>query len=66
MARQRSTATAIALSLLERIELNATQRFRLGGVGLSNFRDEEKSPAPLFGNAVASKTLELNRGLQTV
>jgi hypothetical protein len=64
VARQRATATAIALSLREHIELNATQRFRLVGVGLSNFRDEKIAVASL--RAVASKTLELNRGLQTV
>lgn len=41
--------TAIALSLRERIEPDPTQRFRLVGVGLSNFRDEGESPSPLFG-----------------
>ncbi len=33
--------TSIALSLRERIELSPKQRFRLVGVGLSNFRDPE-------------------------
>ena len=33
--------TRIALSLLERVGLNRDQRFRLVGVGLSNFRDPE-------------------------
>jgi DNA polymerase-4 len=32
--------TAIALSLRERVEVDPKQRFRLVGVGLSNFRDE--------------------------
>jgi DNA polymerase IV len=41
--------TAIALSLRERIEPDPTQRFRLVGVGLSNFRDEGESSSPLFG-----------------
>ncbi len=44
--------TAIALALLERIDLPAATRYRLAGVGLGNFRDrherEETQPA-LFG-----------------
>jgi len=40
--------TTIALSLRERIDLAATQRFRLVGVGLSNFREQESPPPPLF------------------
>ena len=40
--------TAIALSLRERISLGAEQRFRLVGVGLSNFRDPENLQSPLF------------------
>ena len=40
--------TAIALSLRERISLGAGQRFRLVGVGLSNFRDPENLQSPLF------------------
>jgi DNA polymerase-4 len=40
--------TAIALSLRERIDLGPAQRFRLVGVGLSNFRDGEKQQSPLF------------------
>jgi DNA polymerase-4 len=42
--------TAIALSLRERIALGSGQRFRLVGVGLSNFRDLENLQAPLFQN----------------
>ena len=39
--------TAIALSLRERIALSPKQRFRLVGVGLSNFRDpDDASPQP--------------------
>jgi len=39
--------TAIALSLRERIVLSPKQRFRLVGVGLSNFRDpDDASPQP--------------------
>jgi DNA polymerase IV len=37
--------TDIALSLRERIELSPKQRFRLVGVGLSNFRDPDKARA---------------------
>jgi DNA polymerase-4 len=40
--------TAIALSLRDRIDLGPTQRFRLVGVGLSNFRDPEQLQSPLF------------------
>jgi DNA polymerase-4 len=40
--------TAIALSLRDRIDLGPTQRFRLVGVGLSNFRDPEHLQSPLF------------------
>lgn len=46
--------TTIALSLRERIDLATTQRFRLVGVGLSNFREQENPPPPLFEEAVAS------------
>jgi DNA polymerase-4 len=37
--------TDIALSLRERIELSPKQRFRLVGVGLSNFRDADEASA---------------------
>jgi DNA polymerase-4 len=37
--------TNIALSLRDRVTLNAGQRFRLVGVGLSNFRDPEDAVA---------------------
>jgi DNA polymerase-4 len=37
--------TDIALSLRERIELSPKQRFRLVGVGLSNFRDPDEAAA---------------------
>jgi DNA polymerase-4 len=37
--------TGIALSLREKVDLSAKQRFRLVGVGLSNFRDPENDPA---------------------
>jgi DNA polymerase-4 len=40
--------TAIALSLRDRINLGPTQRFRLVGVGLSNFRDLGQLQSPLF------------------
>jgi DNA polymerase-4 len=40
--------TAIALSLRDRINLGSTQRFRLVGVSLSNFRDLEQLQSPLF------------------
>jgi DNA polymerase-4 len=38
----------IALSLRERIALAPDQRFRLAGVGLSNFQDAERRASPLF------------------
>jgi DNA polymerase IV len=43
--------TNIALSLRERVELDPGQHFRLVGVGLSNFRELDDSPAQsaLFG-----------------
>ncbi|HYK36129.1 DNA polymerase IV [Alloacidobacterium sp.] len=40
--------TAIALSLRERVDLGPDQLFRLVGVGLSNFRDEEQTPTLFF------------------
>jgi DNA polymerase-4 len=40
--------TTIALSLRDRIDLGPTQRFRLVGVGLSNFRNLEHPQSPLF------------------
>jgi DNA polymerase IV len=36
---------AIALALRERVDLDPKQRFRLVGVGLSNFREPEEAPA---------------------
>ena len=46
--------TSIALELRSRVALNAKQRFRLVGVGLSNFRDSEGAAAQpvLFGQNV--------------
>src|SRR2546425_12080361 len=41
----REELTTIALSLRERIDLSAKQRFRLVGVGLSNFCDPEDASA---------------------
>lgn len=38
--------TSIALSLRDRVGLTAEQRFRLVGVGLSNFRDPDDASAP--------------------
>jgi DNA polymerase-4 len=38
--------TDIALALRDRIKLGPQQRFRLAGVGLSNFRDLEASAQP--------------------
>jgi DNA polymerase-4 len=38
--------TSIALSLRERVGLNRQQRFRLVGVGLSNFHDREDAAQP--------------------
>jgi DNA polymerase-4 len=40
--------TAIALSLRERIDLGPAKLFRLVGVGLSNFRETEEPPPPMF------------------
>jgi len=44
--------TEIALSLRERVELSSRQRYRLVGVGLSNFRDREEDAvkSDLFPN----------------
>lgn len=36
---------AIALELRERIDLGPHQRYRLVGIGLSNFREPEVPPA---------------------
>ncbi|WP_263358122.1 DNA polymerase IV [Acidicapsa ligni] len=44
--------TMIALSLRERIDLGPAQRFRLVGVGLSNFREAKDSPSPLFEESI--------------
>ena len=43
---------AIALTLRERVNMSPQQRFRLVGVGLSNFREPEETPAQavLFGD----------------
>lgn len=42
---------SIALSLRERVELGQEQRYRLVGVGLSNFREAESTPQQvLFGS----------------
>jgi DNA polymerase IV len=43
--------TCIALSLRERADLNSQRRFRLVGVGLSNFREPQETPTQpaLFG-----------------
>lgn len=40
--------TTIALSLRDRIDLGPDRRFRLVGVGLSNFREIDQQQAPLF------------------
>jgi DNA polymerase IV len=40
--------TQTALSLLAKVSLNPDQRFRLVGVGLSNFRDPAHAPDPLL------------------
>ncbi|KAA6456979.1 DNA polymerase IV [Acidobacteria bacterium AB60] len=40
--------TTIALSLLQRVHTGPTQRFRLVGVGLGNFRDREECEAPML------------------
>jgi DNA polymerase-4 len=37
--------TTIALSLRQRVNLDPQQRFRLVGVGLSNFREPQEAPA---------------------
>ena len=42
--------TAIALSLRGRVSLESGQRFRLVGVGLSNFREPENLQPPLFAD----------------
>jgi DNA polymerase-4 len=48
--------TAIALSLRDRVTTGIEQRFRLVGVGLSNFQDAESAQALLFvGETVAEE-----------
>lgn len=47
--------TDIALKLRERVDLNPQQRYRLVGVGLSNFRESRDSTdqPELFGSQVS-------------
>jgi DNA polymerase IV len=40
--------TRTALSLLSKVDLNPDQKYRLDGVGLSNFRDPTPAPDPLL------------------
>ena len=40
--------TAIALTLLAKVDLDPSQKYRLVGVGLTNFRDPAQSPDPLL------------------
>jgi DNA polymerase-4 len=49
--------TEIALSLRERVNLGPQQRFRLVGIGVSNFREPEDAPAQaaLFGRDAISE-----------
>ncbi len=54
--------TAIALSLRERIDLGPAQRFRLVGVGLSNFRDVDADAVAVIRlSSVRRRLLELQR-----
>ena len=48
----------IALALRERVTLGPTQLFRLVGVGLSNFQEDEVAPFPLFGMSDEEKTCD--------
>jgi len=48
----------IALSLRERIELGPSQLFRLVGVGLSNFQNDEEEPSPLFEAAPVDDAIQ--------
>jgi DNA polymerase IV len=46
--------TRIALSLLDRVGVDAQQRFRLVGVGLGNFRDpDDGSELSLFPSSLS-------------
>src|SRR5438093_1086993 len=49
--------TTIALTLRERVELSAEQRFRLVGIGLSNFREPEahKRSQPFSSNSTLDR-----------
>jgi DNA polymerase IV len=47
----------IVLSLRERVVLAAGQRFRLVGVGLSNFREPESLQPPLFTEVPSTKNI---------
>lgn len=49
--------TAALLSLRQRIALPPSQRFRLVGVGLSNFKDETQEPPSLFDEDCFSEIL---------
>lgn len=48
----------IALSLRNRVETNSHQRFRLVGVGLSNFRDSQQSSKDKPGSTVQPELFE--------
>jgi DNA polymerase-4 len=50
--------TSIALSLRERIDLSSSQRFRLVGVGLSNFREREGQQSTLFETQLPENSSE--------
>ena len=52
----------IALSLRERIELESSQLFRLVGVGLSNFQNDEEEPSPLFESTPVEAIRLWNKG----
>lgn len=57
--------TSIALSLRDRINLGPKQRFRLVGVGLSNFRDSDNASAQpvLFETSVPAAAPNSRRAL---
>ena len=54
--------TDTALALLAKVNLNPDQKYRLVGVGLSNFRDPEQSlEAPLFAESIEDPGLHFDQ-----
>jgi DNA polymerase-4 len=52
--------TTIALYLRDRVKAGPSQLFRLVGVGLSNFQNEDEEPSPLFESTAIDDELATN------